>query len=145
MSRRKKTCRFGDGNDEIELSMTPMIDVVFQLLIYFLVTFTTPDVLANLDISRPSPDAKQQDTKPPANMIRVVVLPVGGMEAGYAINGRAVTAGELSDMLRRLAGISTKQSVVITCDDKTVHGKLVRVLDICAENKLTNLSVISGQ
>ena len=144
MSRRKKTRQFGGGNDEIELSMTPMIDVVFQLLIYFLVTFTTPDVLANLDISRPSPDAKQQDTKPPANMIRVVVLPVGGMEGGYAINGRAVTRDELGNMLRRLAGISTKQTVVITCDDKSVHGKLVKVLDICAENKLTNLSVISG-
>jgi len=125
--------------------MTPMIDVVFQLLIYFLVTFTTSDVLANLDILRPSPDSRPRKTTSPANMIRVTVLPSGGMEAGYAVNGRVVGVDALMNMLRRLADISTEQPVVITCDDKAVHGKLVKVLDICAENKLTNISVISGK
>ena len=43
-----------------ELPMTPMIDVVFQLLIYFIVTIQPVDVLANLDVFRPSPEAKQE-------------------------------------------------------------------------------------
>ena len=42
---RKQKRRFALTNDEMEVSMTPMIDVVFQLLIYFLVTFSTADVL----------------------------------------------------------------------------------------------------
>ena len=39
-----------------ELEMTPMIDVVFQLLIYFIVTIKPIDVVTNLDVFRPAPD-----------------------------------------------------------------------------------------
>lgn len=119
--------------------MTPMIDVVFQLLIYFLVTFSTADILAHLDISRPSPDAAQKQ-QPPADMIRVAVLP-----QGFAINGREVTEEELSVMLRKLASVSTRQTVLVSCDDQSLHGRLIKALDLCAENKLTQISVMSGK
>ena len=138
--RRKQKRRFAHANDDIELSMTPMIDVVFQLLIYFLVTFSTADVLAHLDISRPSPEATQTKPKPPADMIRVAVMP-----KGYAINGRGVTGEELASMLKRLAGISIRQTVLVTCDDKSLHGRLIQVLDMCVENGLTQISVMSGK
>jgi biopolymer transport protein ExbD len=140
MKPRKQKRRFAHVSDEMELSMTPMIDVVFQLLIYFLVTFSTADVLAHLDISRPSPDAAQREAPPPSDMIRVAVMP-----SGYAINGREVTEAELGSMLRRLASISVKQTVLVTCDDQSVHGKLIGVLDLCAENGLTQISVMSGK
>ena len=140
LMRRNKQRRFPGTDTEIELSMTPMIDVVFQLLIYFLVTFSTADVLAHLDISRPSPDAAQQEQKPPADMIRVAVL-----SKGYAINGRNVTEDELASMLKKLASISTKQTVLVTCDDKSLHGKLIQALDQCAENGLIQISVMSGK
>ena len=41
---------------QAELEMTPMIDVVFQLLIYFIVTTKPIDVITNLDVFRPAPD-----------------------------------------------------------------------------------------
>ncbi len=119
--------------------MTPMIDVVFQLLIYFLVTFSTADVLAHLDVSRPSPDVTQQEAPPPAEMIRVAVL-----SDGYAINGRAVSTEELASLLRRLAAVSTKQTVLVVCDDQSLHGKLIHVLDLCAQSGLVKISVMSG-
>jgi len=136
--RRKQKRRFAHTNDEMEVSMTPMIDVVFQLLIYFLVTFSTADVLAHLDISRPSPDAAQREA--PGDMIRVAVMP-----SGYAINGRAVSGEELGNLLRRLASISTQQTVLVVCDDRSLHGRLIQVLDLCAESGLTKISVMSGQ
>ena len=138
--RQNKNRRFAGTESEMELSMTPMIDVVFQLLIYFLVTFSTADVLAHLDISRPSPDAAQQQTPPPADMIRVAVMP-----AGYAINGRRVSEEELGTLLRRLASISAKQTVLVVCDDRSLHGKLIHVLDLCAESGLAQISVMSGE
>ncbi len=119
--------------------MTPMIDVVFQLLIYFLLTFSTADVLAHLDVSRPSPEAARQEAPPPADMIRVAVLP-----DGYAINGRGVSAGELDALLRRLAAVSTNQAVLVVCDDQSLHGKLIQALDLCAKSGLKQISVMSG-
>lgn len=138
--RRKGQRRLAHTNEEIEVSMTPMIDVVFQLLIYFLVTFSTADVLAHLDVSRPSPDATQSKQPPPADMIRVAVL-----KDGFAINGRNVTEQQLNDLLKKLAAISTKQTVLVNCDDESLHGKLIEVLDRCASHGLTQIAVMSGK
>ncbi len=124
----------------MEVSMTPMIDVVFQLLIYFLVTFTTPDVLAHLDISRPAPDASQTEQRTPPKMIRVNIY-----VDGYSLNGRAVSKEELARILTRLAGFSTSQTVLITCAGGSEHARLIDVLDICAACGLNKLSVVSAQ
>ena len=138
--RRKGQSRFAHTNEDIELSMTPMIDVVFQLLIYFLVTFSSADVLAHLDISRPSPDASQSKPTPPADMIRIAVL-----QDGFSINGRGVSDEELGSLLKKLARVSTKQSVLVNCDDQSLHGRLINVLDMCASHGLTKIAVMSGK
>ncbi len=124
----------------MEVSMTPMIDVVFQLLIYFLVTFTTPDVLAHLDISRPAPDSSQTEQRTPPKMIRVNIY-----ADGYSLNGRAVSKDELERILTRLASFSTSQTVLITCAGESEHARLVDVLDICAGSGLNKLSVVSAE
>ena len=129
----------------MEVSMTPMIDVVFQLLIYFLVTFTTPDVLAHLDISRPAPDKTQTEQRTPPKMIRVNIYAEGGREEGFSLNGRAVSRRELTSILTRLASFSKSQTVLITCAGGSAHAKLVDVLDICAESGLSKLSVVSAE
>lgn len=120
-----------------DLPMTPMIDVVFQLLIYFLVTIQPRDVLAHLDVFRPSPDPRQQQQEKP-KMIRIVVFP-----DGYTINDRPVDMEELGHLLTRLAGIDPNQTILITCTAASHHERLIWVLDLCAKNKLTNLSVVS--
>lgn len=140
MKLRSKKRRFNGGREEIELSMTPMIDVVFQLLIYFLVTFSTSDLLAFLDVSRPATDSAQLDTNRSADMIRVAVMP-----EGFAINGRNVSSEELGAMLARLASVSTEQTVLVVCDDDAFHGRLIQALDMCASCGLNRISVMSGQ
>jgi biopolymer transport protein ExbD len=129
----------------MDVSMTPMIDVVFQLLIYFLVTFSTPDVLAHLDVSRPAPDPSQTEQRTPPKMIRVTIYAEGGREAGFGLNGRTVSRRELAAILNRLAGISASQTVLISCAGGAEHAKLVDVLDICAESGLNKLSVVSAE
>jgi len=125
--------------ENTELPMTPMIDVVFQLLIYFLVTFETPDVMAHLDVFRPSPDAPPKEQTEPPKMIRVNIFP-----DGFTINDRVVTVSALDELLSKLASFDTKQTILITCASLSEHGKLVQVLDLCAKSRLTNLSVVSG-
>jgi biopolymer transport protein ExbD len=120
--------------------MTPMIDVVFQLLIYFLVTFSTPDVLAHLDVSRPAPDPSQTEKPTSPNMIRINLS-----AEGVSLNGRMMTHQELGSVLKRLAGISTSQTVLITCAGESEHADLVGILDLCAECGLNQLSVVSAQ
>jgi biopolymer transport protein ExbD len=140
--RRKRRER---EESAIEVSMTPMIDVVFQLLIYFLVTFSTPDVLAHLDISRPAPDKSQTEQRTPPKMIRVNVYAGGGLDTGFSLNGRAVSRAELTTVLNRLAGFSKNQTVLITCAGRSPHAKLIGVLDLCAQSGLSKISVVSTE
>jgi len=123
---------------EGELPMTPMIDVVFQLLIYFLVTIQPRDVLAHLDVFRPSPDQKQEQQDKPPKMIRILILP-----DGFTINDRPVRLEELDRLLSKLASIDRNQTILINCTALSPHEKLVQVLDLCAKSKLVNLSVVS--
>jgi biopolymer transport protein ExbD len=140
----RKKCKIRE-EVAIEAPMTPMIDVVFQLLIYFLVTFSTPDVLAHLDISRPAPDKSPTEQRTPPKMIRVNIYAEGGLENGYSLNGRTLSRTELASILERLSGFSKNQTVLITCAGGSEHAKLVGVLDFCAASGLNKLSVISAE
>jgi len=118
--------------------MTPMIDIVFQLLVYFIFTLKPEDVMAHLDVFRPSPEATREETQTPPKMIRIVVFP-----DGYTINDRTVTLQELERLLGKLAALDREQTILIACTSMSRHESLIKVLDLCAKVGLVNLSVIS--
>ena len=122
-----------------QLEMTPMIDVVFQLLIYFIVTIKPVDVVTNLDVFRPAPDKNAKKDEPPPQLIRV-----GVYKDGYTINENPVTLDGLNTALSRMAAIDAGQTIMITVSAVSEHGMLVRALDLCAKNGLKSLSVVSA-
>jgi biopolymer transport protein ExbD len=122
-----------------ELSMTPMIDVVFQLLIYFIVTIKPIDVVTNLDVFRPAPDPNAKPNQEPPQMVRL-----GVYQDGYTINDNPVTPDALDTALGRLASINAGQTIMITVSAVSKHGMLIRALDLCAKNGLRSLSVVSA-
>lgn len=132
--RKSKSRNRGDSP---KLEMTPMIDVVFQLLIFFLVTLKQEDILSKLEVSRPAPDTRPPPEVPP-DLLTITVY-----EDGYVLKGRRVSLPRLEQRLMRLAQYSTKLSVVIKCTGGSPHKHLVRLLDICAKAGLSNLSVFS--
>ena len=135
--KHKHRKRAGQGGND-DLPMTPMIDIVFQLLIYFIVTFEPVDVMAHLDVYAPSPDQKQEKPEENKTMIRIVVFP-----DGFMINDRAIERDALARILLKLAGYSKDQTVLIKATSLSKHKDLVDVLDLCARAELRNLSVVS--
>ncbi len=122
-----------------ELEMTPMIDVVFQLLIYFIVTMKPMDIAAHLDVYSPSaPPPPETETPPPPQMIRIMIF-----ADAFVVNDRAISAAQLRTILQSLAGIDTKQTIMIHCAPDSEHSQLVEVLDGCARVGLTNLSIVT--
>ena len=135
MARKRR----GIDAPEGELEMTPMIDVVFQLLIYFIVTIKPVDVVTNLDVFRPAPNPNQPpDTKPP-NLLRI-----GVYQDGYTLNDNPVSLDAMDSALARIARIDAGQTIMITVSAFSDHGALVRALDLCAKNGLRSLSVVSA-
>lgn len=120
-----------------DLPMTPMIDVVFQLLIFFIVTIKPIDVFANLDVNRPSPDSRQEKMETP-KLIRIEVH-----EEGFKVNDRVLSREKLEEFLKSAGDLDPTQTILIMCSGFAHHEQLVDVLDTCAKYKLSNLSVVS--
>lgn len=121
-----------------DLPMTPMIDVVFQLLIFFIVTLKPIDVLAHLDVSRPSPEKQKTQLDVPKNLIRI-----GVFYDGFAMNDKPVRESDLDGLIEKLAALDRKQTILIMCSGAAPHEMLIKVLNMCAKHQLANLSVIS--
>ncbi len=133
---RQRSKRSSD--DAAEVNMTAMIDVVFQLLIFFLVTAKPVDVITNLDVFRPQGDPKTDKDTPPPKMIRINIFP-----DGFMINDRPVSFADMEGLVGKLASMDQKQTILIMCSSLSKHADLVRVLDLCAKYGMFNLSVVS--
>lgn len=135
MARKRRRPEMPSG----QLEMTPMIDVVFQLLIYFIVTIKPIDVITNLDVFRPAPDPNApKDVKPP-QLVRI-----GIYQDGYTINDNPISLEGMDTALGRLAALDAGQTIMLTVSAISEHGNLVRALDLCAKNGLKSLSVVSA-
>ena len=128
-TKKRKKNRGGDA----QLEMTPMIDVVFQLLIFFIVTLNQPDILSQFDALRPSDD-KSTEVKDPPAAITIKGFPsrpgLGAYFFGNDQNRRTVTLDQLRGVAAQMA-------------DTAPHGCLVRVLDLLADSGLRSVSVFS--
>ncbi len=114
-----------------------MIDVVFQLLIFFIVTLKQEDILAMLSAARPAPDSRADPTKQP-DLINIEIN-----RLGFVFRGRPVSREGLSSNIKSLAQFSTTANVIIRCTSDSPHKFLVQALDICNEHKMTNLAIFS--
>ena len=117
--------------------MTPMIDVVFQLMIFFVVTIKQEDIYSKLNANRPAPNqassSESNDTQ--------IKIDIG--YSGLIFNGRGVRMNELRSNLKQLSATSKNATVLIRCTMDSPHGRLVDVLDACNQYGMHNLSIFS--
>ena len=121
-----------------KLDMTPMIDVVFQLLIFFVVTLKQEDILSRLDAARPAPNTDERVKDLQQELINVIVAP-----QGFIFNGRPMRLEELDRSIERLSGYSKTAMVIIKCTSDSPHAYLIQALDVCNKYGMTNLSIFS--
>ena len=133
--------------EEATLEMTPMIDVVFQLLIFFIVTLNQPDILSQLEALRPAPNPSPTEVVDPPTSITIKGFAkhpgLGAYMFGNDQNRRTVTLDQLRGVASQMAKVNRNQNVVVNCTDTAPHGCLVRVLDLLADSGLRSVSVFS--
>ena len=124
------------------LDMTPMIDVVFELIIFLVVTIKQEDILSKLNANRPAPaqgsSSSESDT--------TVTIEIGrGRDANGVIvyNRREIRRQELDQNLREVARTSKKTPIIIKCAEDSPHKALVEALDICYRNQLFSVSIFT--
>ena len=124
------------------LDMTPMIDVVFELIIFFVVTIQQEDVLSKLNANRPAPSSGKSESESDTT----VTIEIGrGHDANGVLvyNKREVRRSELDQNLREVARTSKKTPIIIKCAEDSPHKALVDALDICYRNQLFSVSIFT--
>ena len=127
--------------DNPQLDMTPMIDVVFELIIVFVVTIKSEDMFSRLNANRPAPSNGS-----PSESDTTVTIQIGrGRDANGAIvyNGREVKRKELDANLHEVSRTSKKTPIIVRAATDSPHKALVDVLDICYRNELFSVSIFT--
>ena len=125
------------------LDMTPMIDVVFELIIFFVVTIKSEDMFSRLNANRPAPSppsSSQPDSDVP------VTIQIGrgrNADGALAYNGREGKRAELDQNLREVSRTSKKTPIIVRATGDSPHKALVDVLDICYRNELFSVSIFT--
>jgi len=126
-----------ERREEIDLNLTPLIDVVFLLLIFFMVS-TTFEQTSRLKIELP--EATTKAVKQEDNKI-VIGIDVKGR---FYINDRQLVNTQLKTLkiaLLKTAGEKKDIPVVLRADAKTPHQSVVTAMDAAAQVGLTRLSI----
>lgn len=108
------------------LDMTPMIDTVFNLLIFFLVATTFHQFEREMRIALPAAKAGG----PISVVLRELVINVD-KQGQMIVAGRRVTSDELRTIVTEAANANGEQKVTVRGDRNTAYGQVVAVLDIC--------------
>ncbi len=123
--------------DPPELNLTAMVDVVFLLLIFFLITGQPATALTHLEILRAT-------SAPGPRSPQLVLLQLTVEAQRTLVDGRPVDPAHLDPLLSRAAQLNPDQTVLIRCASDAPHARLIELLDRCQAHSLSNLSVVSG-
>lgn len=123
--------------EDYSIQLIPLIDVVFFLLAFFMISTTFVDINRNLDIDLPEAKAGAASEK---SMVFEIEI---GVDGKIRLNGEDVTLATLETLLKqRIPGMGHgKRSVVIRADTKANHGEVVKVMDICKRSGVTQIGV----
>jgi biopolymer transport protein ExbD len=133
----KKTSR-SQHSSLNELNITPLLDLVFVLLVIFIIT--TPQMMNNLEMNLPSPKPPPpQKEKPRIN--RIVVDEQGRT----FLNDQAVTVAQLKTDLQQLKSETPDLSVVVKGADNVDYQNMISVLDVLQQLDITKVGLATAE
>ncbi len=127
--RSKKINNKGVGS---ALDLTPVVDIVFNLLIFFALSLNFAAASRGIDIKLPSASS--------AKTIRSDQVTVNLTKEGLIfLNDKKITLEQLGPMLKEK--VDKKSLVIIRADSDVEHGKVVRIMDIIKSQDLNRIAI----
>ena len=130
----KKTTKHGHGT-MTELNITPLLDLVFVLLVIFIIT--TPQLVNNLEINPPSAKPPPADNRPKPKPGRIEVSAAGRI----TLNDEVVTVPQLKDKLQQLKTANPDLGVVLKGSDEVDYQVMVNVMDTLRQLDITKMGL----
>jgi biopolymer transport protein ExbD len=121
-------------DDDLRIELTSMTDIVFLLLIFFMVSTTFVDFNRRLDIQLPDTAAAE-----PAQQVQQHIIELGS-QGTLLLNGKAVRLEELTQQLQS-QGQSHTRSVIIRADKRLPYGQVITVLGLVRQANVHDIAV----
>lgn len=135
----KKTSRRGHHTMN-ELNITPLLDLVFVLLVIFIIT--TPQMINSLEMALPS--AKPPPPNPNAPKPKINHIEVNGQGQVF-LNDEAVPDAELKPRLQVLKSADPDPKVVVKGADDVDYQSMIKVLDALQQLEITKVGLATQQ
>jgi len=117
-----------------------MIDIVFLLLIFFIVSWSYARFETELDISVPA----AQEGADPQREVGEIILNVN-KKGAIILNGVAINDSDLQEKLEKIAEVYQDQAIILRGDEESKHKHIVRVLDICQKAGIWNIAFATSR
>jgi biopolymer transport protein ExbD len=124
-----------DENDEdFAINLTPMIDMVFLLLIFFLAATTFAKEEVEMDLRLPQAQSGTEDKGGHLMIVNVFA------DGRLSVDSREVTLEALRQKLQAAGARSREQAVLIRSDARGQVGTTIQVIDACRIAKITKFN-----
>ncbi len=132
---------YRQSQDEVNINLTPLIDVVFLLLIFFMVSTTfTKETRLSLEL----PEAEGEPVASERQILEITVSANGR----YAVQGKNLVNSKPSTLRKALQEVSNsnnKLPLVIVADAQAPHQAVVTAMDVAGKQGFVNLSIATMQ
>lgn len=125
-----------DSLEEPQINLTPMVDVVFLLIIFFMVGAKFSEIEQKFDVDLPTAAPMETMSRQPDPIV-VTVSRTGEV----AFNGDEVTAAELREKLMAAKSAWADQPVLIRGDGEGRFQAVIDVMDLCRELQIKRFSL----
>jgi biopolymer transport protein ExbD len=127
--------------EQVDINLTPLIDVVFLLLIFFMVstTFTTQTQLS-IDL----PEAVGRPSEPSTDQIEILIDEAGR----YRVNGNGLSDNRVQSLQAAIYKVSkgdTALPMVISADAQASHQSVILAMDAVGQMGFVHLSISTRQ
>lgn len=127
--------------EEVSVNLTPLIDVVFLLLIFFMVSTTfTKETHINLEL----PEAKGEPARAEQEILEVVI----DAQGRYSIAKKPLVSSDLNTLMSALKTLSngdTSRGIIITADARSPHQSVITAMDAAGQLGFANLSLTTTE
>jgi biopolymer transport protein ExbD len=131
----RKTGHLAVDEEENEINLTPMLDVVFIMLIFFIVTAT---FIKEAGIQVERPDTVTADTQDDA----AILIAISAADEIW-VDRQERDPRALRGLIERLHAENPKGSIVIQADEGSTHETLVIVMEAAKSAGVTNVAIAS--
>ena len=122
--------------EPVPMQLAPMIDILFLLLMFFIITFNSAQQETEIDIAVPAAD----EGKPKENSNIGEIIVNVKKDGTVVVEGQQLTQEQLLSRLQLIASVHKDQAVILRSDENSYYKFTMNVLNTCQKAGIWNVS-----